>query len=144
MGAMGIRSAPLAEHRLDPFRDRHRPDGPSLAQKVRNDLLPLAQQHRIDIYPEQFAAPESASDEHRVIPLALKRLSVHTHKQSFASLGSKPVPDPNSDPGTPLTRRIPAASSGLSRPESAASYATRRTPSIGRLIVAGACCLCSR
>jgi dihydrofolate reductase len=45
---------------------------------------------------------------------------------------------------TPLTRRMPAASSGLSRPASAASYAIRRTAASRRLMVAGACWSCSR
>ena len=39
---------------------------------------------------------------------------------------------------TPFTRRIPAASSGLKSPASAASYATRRTAASRRLIVDGA------
>ena len=39
---------------------------------------------------------------------------------------------------TPFTRRIPAANSGLRRPASAASYATRRTAASRKLIVAGA------
>ncbi len=39
---------------------------------------------------------------------------------------------------TPFTRRMPAASSGLRRPASAASYATRRTAASRRLMVAGA------
>jgi hypothetical protein len=43
----------------------------------------------------------------------------------------------------PLTRRIPAASSGLSSPVSAASYASRRTAASRRLIVAGARCRAS-
>lgn len=38
----------------------------------------------------------------------------------------------------PFTRRMPAASSGLNRPESDASYARRRTAARCRLIVAGA------
>ena len=45
---------------------------------------------------------------------------------------------------TPLTRRMPAASSGLSNPESAASYATRLTAANRRLIVVGARCRCSK
>ena len=38
----------------------------------------------------------------------------------------------------PLTRLIPAAKSGLSRPESAASFANRRTTAIGWLMVLAA------
>jgi hypothetical protein len=45
---------------------------------------------------------------------------------------------------TPLTRRIPAASSGLRRPESAASNATWRTAAKRRMMVAAAYCFCSR
>src|SRR2546422_10560329 len=45
---------------------------------------------------------------------------------------------------TPFTRRMPAASSGLSSPESAASYAIRRTAARRKLIVEGAYCFCSR
>jgi hypothetical protein len=41
---------------------------------------------------------------------------------------------------TPLTRRIPAAKSALRRPQSAASYARRRTAPRRRLIVPGPRC----
>jgi hypothetical protein len=53
---------------------------------------------------------------------------------------------PNQTPirRTPLTRRMPAASSGLSNPESAASYATRLTAANLRLIVVGARRRCSK
>jgi hypothetical protein len=48
---------------------------------------------------------------------------------------------PNRTPSffTPLTRRIPAASSGLSKPASAASYANRRTAASLTLIVPAWC-----
>jgi hypothetical protein len=45
---------------------------------------------------------------------------------------------------TPFTRRIPAASSGLSKPESAASKATLRSAASRRLIVVGAYRFCSK
>ena len=45
---------------------------------------------------------------------------------------------------TPFTRRMPAANSGLRRPASAASYATRRTTASRSLMVAGAKFRCSR
>jgi hypothetical protein len=45
---------------------------------------------------------------------------------------------------TPLTRLMPAAASGLKKPESAASYATRRTAASRGLIVVAASCFCSR
>src|SRR5437773_1871263 len=44
----------------------------------------------------------------------------------------------------PLTRRIPAANSGLRSPGSAASYASRRTAAKRTLIVEGARLFCSR
>jgi hypothetical protein len=44
----------------------------------------------------------------------------------------------------PFTRRIPATSSGLKRPASAASYAMRRTAASRTLMVAGAYPRCSR
>ena len=43
----------------------------------------------------------------------------------------------------PFTLRMPAARSGLSRPQSEASYASRRTAANRRLIVDGAYCRCS-
>jgi len=44
----------------------------------------------------------------------------------------------------PLTRRMPAASSGLKRPVSEASYASRRTAAKRTLIVEGAKFFCSK
>src|SRR3989442_15732046 len=44
----------------------------------------------------------------------------------------------------PLTRRIPAANSGLRSPVSAASYASRRTAAKRTLMVEGARLFCSR
>ena len=55
----------------------------------------------------------------------------------------KPVAKPDTET-TNLTRRMPAASSGLRMPASAASCATRRTAASRRLMVAGAYCRSSR
>ena len=44
----------------------------------------------------------------------------------------------------PFTRQMPAARSGLRRPQSDASYASRRTAASRRLIVAGAYLRCSK
>jgi len=101
----------------------------------------LSQLDGVDAQRQQLTSSESTPDqqrEHRVIPLASKRLSLRAGEQSLALLGSQPVPHPNSDPANSLHSanaggqfRTKQAGVGSleSKPQTAASR---------RLMVAGA------
>jgi hypothetical protein len=81
--------------------------------------------------------------EHRSIALTA-RIRTCTIQQPFPLLGGEPVADAYAQPADPFTRRMPAASSGLNKPESAAAYAILRTAARRRLMVDGAYRRCSR
>ena len=95
-----------------------------LSQKVGYDPVLFAELYGLNVQAEQLAASKPASDQHgedRVVPFATERIAVRTRQKPFALLGGEPVPERTPIRRTPLTRGIPAASSGLSKPESAAS-----------------------
>lgn len=93
-----------------------------------------------DIQAEKFSPAHTTSNQkcqHRVV-LLLRRSSPLDLDNRFL-LWSAVSQSPTRTPirRTLFTRRMPAANSGLRSPESAASYATRRTASSLRLIVVG-------
>src|SRR5262245_60871758 len=83
--------------------------------------------------PSKTAAEQDGNN--RAVSLAFERFSVHNAR---ASLADNQFPSRIPSFFAPLTRRIPAASSGLSKPASAASYANRRIAASRTLIVPGA------
>lgn len=72
-----------------------------------DDPLLLPQLDGIDAQRQQFTSPQSARDEHGVIPLAAKRTPLHAGEQSLALLGCQPVSHPNSNPAHPLDASNP-------------------------------------
>jgi Domain of Unknown Function (DUF1080)/DinB superfamily len=73
-----------------------------LAKEIGDDPVLFADLYGFDTQAEQFAAAESASDQHgenRVIPLAPEGIAVRGGQQEpLALLGGEPVPDADSNP----------------------------------------------
>jgi hypothetical protein len=88
------------------------------------------------LFPAQPASQEDP--EQRSIPLALERIRVRHLPERSCVVGGEPVSKTNAEVFGPFTRRMPAARSGLSKPESAASYARRLTAASRPFIVPGA------
>ena len=89
------------------------------------------------LFPAQTATQEDP--EQRSIALALERYSGQgTCQSALAWSAVSQLPSRTPRFFGPLTRRMPAARSGLSKPESAASYARRLTAASLPLIVPGA------
>lgn len=83
-------------------------------------LLALLKMRELQL--RQFAAPQSATEQYGKngsIALSFERVGRGRLKKSTRFLGREPSRTPSFL--TPFTRRTPAASSGLSRPASAAS-----------------------
>jgi hypothetical protein len=129
---------PGVDCRFDPSRHRNRPHEAALA-------------HDIGDYPMLFSLPEaferqssylcssqaaSQQDGNRsMISFAADTAVVEPGKEALALFRGHQLPIRIPCFFTPLTRRIPGARSGLRSPQSAASYASRRTGAKRRLIV---------
>ena len=102
---------------------------------------------RFDRQGEELGAPQAASDQHgdhcMITSCAWSR-NVRMSEKPSTLFRRQPVAEADANAADPFTRRMPAASSGLRRPPSAASYAIRRTAARRRLIVEGAYWRCSR
>jgi hypothetical protein len=132
---------PGIDDALDPIRNRHRPNMPGLAHQVNDDPVIFAALKMGDLelgrlFPAQSAAQEDP--EQSPISLAFERVRVRHLPERPSLIGGEPVPQTHARFFGPLTRRMPAAGSGLSKPESAASYARRLTAASLPLIVPGA------
>jgi hypothetical protein len=138
---------PFIDRNLHPWWDWNSTDVPSLAQGVGDDRMLLARLDRVNPKRKQLAAAQSAPDQHRdhgMIPLAPQRTPDPRLRATASPVQPSASFQRELRSGVrPLTRLIPAASSGLSRPESAASNATRRTAAKRRLMVVAAYCFCS-
>lgn len=126
---------------LDPIRNRHCPNMSGLADQIDDGpvVVPPLEMRNIQ-FCGLFAAQATtqAEPEQCSISLALERIPVRGLPERICLFGGEPVTKANTKVFGPLTRRMPAARSGLSRPESAASYARRLTTASLPLIVPGA------
>ena len=85
---------------------------------------------------EHAQASNIANNARSLLPLRRSSLGAFQSAEACSAVSQFPRRIPTFF--TPLTRRIPAERSGLSSPQSAASYARRRTTPSRRLIVPGA------
>jgi hypothetical protein len=114
---------------------------PSLTNEIddRPALLPTLQaiQRKFrKLAPAQTTPEQDGQD--RSITLSGQSLSIGYLPERRCLACCKPVARREPSLRTPLTRWMPAAKSGLNSPQSAASYANRRTAAIRTLIVPGA------
>jgi hypothetical protein len=115
---------PSVDSVLHPDRHRNRADMAALSDKVNYGPVPLTD---LDVlFPEghQFRSSESATQQggnHGHIAGGTEALAIRFLKERASLIAIEPVADPAPICFTPLTILIPAASSGLSSPESAAS-----------------------
>ena len=137
----GGRGGPRVDVVLHPRGDRHRSHVSAFADEIRNHPVLLTLLNRLNVQRQQLGAAEATANQHGdhrlVSQLARVRRVVASRSRRPCS-GVSQLPRRTPMRRTPFTRRIPAASSGLKRPPSAASYAMRRTAANRRLIVAGA------
>ena len=133
--------APSVNGRLDPVGNRYCADVSAFADQVDDGsvILPL-----LNVRKLQFCGLSTAQPQPNRIPskarsrLPFSVLGSGTCHNARACVAVSQLPRRTPRHFAPLTRRIPAARSGLSRPESAASYARRLTAASLPLIVFGA------
>ena len=121
----GFNRYPQIDHRFNPLRHRDGPNVAAFADEINDGpvLFALLQMHEVQI--SQFAPSESTAkqdSENCTVPFPLQ--SVRRRRLPEPTGASSAVSQfPSLTPSflAPFTRRIPAASSGLSRPASAAS-----------------------
>jgi hypothetical protein len=123
-----------------PTRNRNGPHVAALSDQVSEHpvLSPLKV-----VYPDccEFSSAQPTAEQyrdHRIISLAAESCAVQSMQQCLALTGGEPIADSNPCFLTPFTHRMPAARSGLRRPASEASYASRRTAAKKGLIVEAA------
>src|SRR5207247_10727674 len=95
----------------------------SLSDQICNHPMFFAQLNRLHRQREQFTPPKATSNqhrEHRSVALVAESIA-RALQQPLALLSGKPISDSYPQSTNSFTRRMPAANSGLSRPESAAS-----------------------
>jgi hypothetical protein len=138
----GLRFRASADTLLDdPVRHRNGTNVSGLAHQVGDDpmlltLLKVIDSEMCNLPPSQPTAEHQT--QNRSVPAALQLLDIGCIQQGPALLGRQPIPKSYAYSLRALDARMPAASSGLRIPVSAASYASRRTVARRRLIVAGA------
>ena len=129
---------PVIHGRFHPAWHWNGPDVATFADHVGDYPMFFALLEAVDSQPGYFRPSKTTSQEnsnHRVVPSAAQTTLVEDGKEGLpcAAVNQLPIRIPCFF--TPFTRRIPAARSGLNSPESAASYASRRTAAKRRLIV---------
>ena len=96
----------------------------SLSDQICDHPMFFAQLNRLHRQREQFTPPKATPNqhrEHRSVALTAESIGAGALQQPLALLSRKEFPTRIPSRRTPFTRRMPAANSGLSRPESAAS-----------------------
>jgi len=132
---------PAIDGALDPIRNGRRPNMPGLPDEIDDGpvVFPSLKMGHIQLYYLFPAQPATQEGSRAVLDPACP-LSVSgsgTCQSAFARSVVSQLPRRTPRFFGPLTRLMPARS-GLSRPESAASYASRRTAASLPLIVPGA------
>jgi hypothetical protein len=102
----------------------------SFSDQVGINPMLLAHLEVLPLEPDKFGSPEPTADQQSQDgPVALARIvsagRVWSNFLDCSTVSQLPILTPRRL--APFTRRMPAASSGLSSPVSAASYASRRT-----------------
>jgi hypothetical protein len=112
-----------------------------LADQVDDRSVILASLQMRNVQLDCLVPTQTARDQNgqkRKIPLPFHRFRIRSVKQADRLIWQKQLPSRTPIFFTPFTRRIPAARSALSSPQSEASYASRRTAPSRRLTVPGA------
>jgi hypothetical protein len=123
---------------LDPCRDWYGPHMATLADEVGGYQMLFS---LLEIFDDErccFGSPEPASEEdgdHGIVRLLRRSPRSNTERSFLPGSAVNQVHIRIPCFFTPLTRRIPAARSGLRSPQSAASYANRRMAARRRLMV---------
>ena len=109
---------------LDPVWNRNGPNMTTLPNQVHNRPVVFAPLEKVKGQFGEFPTTQSAAQqngEKRSIALTFEGLGPGRLPETASLLGRQPIPKANTNFCAPLTRRMPAASSGLSSPASAAS-----------------------
>ena len=115
---------PVVNRLLHPIRNWNRPDVSALSDQVHDGPVVFASLKEINGQLGQFTTPKAAAQQDGQecsIALPFQRVGFRSLPETASFLSRQPVPQPDAQFLRPLTRRMPAASSGLSSPESAAS-----------------------
>jgi len=132
---------PFVHQAVHPIRDGNSSDATGLSAEVYDCPTPFALLQVAERQLGEFMATETAGQqdgEQSPITFALQSLPVWCLPECMPCSAVSQLPSLTPSFLTPLTRRIPAAKSALRRPQSEASYASRRTAPSRRLIVPGA------
>jgi hypothetical protein len=132
---------PCVYSRLNPARHRHGPDVPAFAHEIDNRpvFLSLLQMREVQISqfpPSQTAAKQDR--ENRAVPFAFEGVGIRSLPKPAGLLSREPVSKPHAEFLDTLQATDAGRQSGLSKPASAASYASRRTAASRPLIVPAA------
>ena len=133
-------SEPFVEELLHPTGNGNSSNVTALSDEIDDRPTILAPLKMIETEVGQFTSTKTAAEQNgndRSVALALEGFGSGDCHRSRASFGDNQFPSRIPSFLTPFTRRIPAASSGLRSPASAASYASRRTAANLTLIVPG-------
>jgi hypothetical protein len=117
-------ACPLVEGGFDPVRNGDGANVATLADQINHCPVPLAHLDVVQLQANQFRPSKATTEQHgqhRIIALGPHSVSPCSLEHFRTLLCAQPMPDRNPSCLTPLTRLIPAANSGLSRPASAAS-----------------------
>jgi hypothetical protein len=137
-GRDASRGQPVVDRKLDPCRDWRRSNVTTLASKIGDDPVLFSLLEVFDGEPRYLRPPEAATEQNRdrcVVAFGTQVLTAERYEESLPWSAVNQFPMRMPCFFTPLTRRIPAARSGLRSPQPAASYANRRIAARRRLIV---------
>ena len=135
------RRCPVIQQAMHPIRDGNGSNVTTLSPQVHDcpmpfALLKVAQGQLASSCRRSPQASSRASSARSRLPLICSGLGACQSACPCSAVNQLPSLTPSFF--TPLTRRIPAAKSALRRPQSDASYASRRTAPRRRLMVPGA------
>jgi hypothetical protein len=117
-------SCPQVDGGFDPFGHRHGSNVAAFANQINYGPVFFALLQVREFQIGQFAAAESTAQQYgedRTIPRSFECVRRRRLPEATCFVSREPVSKPHAELFAPFTRRIPAASSGLSRPASAAS-----------------------
>lgn len=135
------RTEPGKQFHVHPVGHRDSADMTGLAHKIDDGPMVCSLLQVFDSQAGGLMSPQCASQEKSqqgTVTFAFHSCVVRTLPQRESLLIGQPVSDPHAILLQTLHRRMPAARSELSSPQSAASQASRRTAPSRRLMVVGA------
>ena len=118
------RSSPVIDATLHPVRKGHRSNMAAFAEQIDDGPVIVPGLEMLQSKLSGFRAPQPAPEQHAencTVTFADQRFSIGQRSKSFACSALSQLPNRAPKCLAPLTRRMPAAKSGLSNPTSAAS-----------------------